>query len=264
LQSTFKEITELDYQAAAQRLAYGAEPEQYFELWLPPGNSEPAPLIVLVHGGCWLAEYDVSHIRPLASEMASGGLAVAALEYRRVGQEGGGWPGTFDDISAGLEFISSLQDSRLDLSRVILVGHSAGGHLALWAAGRSLLEKSQALYREDPFEPRGVIGLAAITDLATYSKGQNSCQQVTPKLIGGLPSEKPDRYEQSSPSQLGTAVPAILLHGDQDPIVPLSQSRALPQAELVTIEGAGHFDMIHPGMAAFPRLLDAIEELLLP
>lgn len=143
MQSTFEEITELDYQAAAQRLAYGAEPEQYFELWLPPGNSEPAPLIVLVHGGCWLAEYDVSHIRPLASEMASGGLAVAALEYRRVGQEGGGWPGTFDDISAGLEFISSLQDSRLDLSRVILVGHSAGGHLALWAAGRSLLEKSQ-------------------------------------------------------------------------------------------------------------------------
>lgn len=264
LQSTFKEITEIDYRVADQRLAYGVEPEQQIELWLPAEHSDPTPLIVLVHGGCWLADYDVSHIRPLASEIASSGLAVIALEYRRVGQEGGGWPGTFDDISAGLEFISSMQDPRLDLSRVILVGHSAGGHLALWAAGRSLLDRSQTLYRENPFMPRGVIGLAAITNLASYAEGQNSCQEVTPRLVGGLPSEKPERYKQASPSQLGTAIPAVLLHGDQDAIVPISQAQALPQAKLVTIEGAGHFDMIHPGTAVFPRLLATIEELLAP
>ena len=264
LQSTFRQITELEYREADQRLAYGAEPEQYFEQWFPPEYAEPLPLIVLVHGGCWLAEYGVSHIRPLASRIASSGLAVAALEYRRVGQEGGGWPGTFDDIATGLEFISSMQDPRLDLSQVILVGHSAGGHLALWASGRSLIEKSQTLYSENPFMPRGVIGLAAITDLAAYSEGQNSCQEVTPKLMGGLPSEKPERYKQASPSQLGTTIPTVLLHGDQDTIVPIRQAQALSQAKLVVIEGAGHFDMIHPGTAVFPGLLAAIEELLDP
>ena len=189
---------------------------------------------------------------------------LVALEYRRLGQEGGGWTGTFDDISAGLEFISSMKDPRLDLSLVILVGHSAGGHLALWAAGRSLLEKTGPLYREKPFMPHAVIGLAAITDLAAYSEGQNSCQQATAKLMGGSPAEKPEPYAQASPSQLGTDVPLVLLHGDQDPIVPVSQADALPQAKLVRLEGAGHFDLIHPGTAAFPILLDTIEELLEP
>lgn len=264
MQTTFKEITELGYRAADQHLAYGTEPEQYLELWLPAGHSAPAPLVVLIHGGCWLAEYDVSHIRPLAAELAASGFAVIALEYRRLGQEGGGWPGTFVDISLGLEFIASMEDPRLDLSRVILVGHSAGGHLALWATGRPLLEQTASLYREKPFTPQAAIGLAAITDLAAYSEGENSCQQATAKLVGGSPAEKPERYAQASPSQLGTAVPVVLLHGDQDPIVPISQAEALPQAKLVRLDGAGHFDLIHPGTAAFPRLLTLIEELLTP
>lgn len=264
MQTSFEDITKLDYRAADQRLAYGTEAEQFVELWLPAGPEVPAPVIVLIHGGCWLAEYDISHIQPLASELASHGLAVVAMEYRRLGQEGGGWPGTFDDIAAGLEFISALEHDRLDLSRIILVGHSAGGHLALWAAGRSLLHETHQLYEKNPFMPRGVIGLAAITDLVAYSQGNGSCQAATARLMDGSPSEKPERYAQGSPSQLGLANPAVLLHGDQDPIVPISQARALPQASLVTIEGAGHFDLIHPGTVAFPQLLTRIQEMLAP
>lgn len=249
---------------ADKRISYGIADEQYAELWLPQGRPDPAPLVVLIHGGCWLAEYDISHIRPLVAELACHGLALMALEYRRVGQEGGGWPGTFSDISDALDSIPSLDHPQLDLSNVILVGHSAGGHLALWAAGRSFLEKNQALYREKPFIPRGVIGLAAITDLAAYAEGKNSCQKVTLSLMGGLPAEKPDRYSQASPSRLGTAIPTVLLHGDQDSVVPIDQAHALRQARLVTIEGAGHFDLIHPGTTAFPYLLTSIQELLAP
>lgn len=264
MQTSFEEITELAYRPADQHISYGMADEQYAELWLPAEGPAPAALIVLIHGGCWLAEYDISHIRPMAAELASHGLFVLALEYRRVGQESDGWPATFSDISDALDFIPSLDHRRLDLSNVILVGHSAGGHLALWAAGRSLLKKPQSLYRNKPFMPRGVIGLAAITDLAAYAEGQNSCQKVTSRLMGGLPSEKPGRYAQASPSLLGTAIPTVLLHGEQDPVVPISQAQALRQARLVTIEGAGHFDLIHPGREAFPHLLTSIQELLAP
>jgi pimeloyl-ACP methyl ester carboxylesterase len=147
---------------------------------------------------------------------------------------------------------------------MVLVGHSAGGQLALWAAGRSRLRPEQALYSTDPFIPRTVIGLAAITDLAAYAAGHNDCQAVTPRLVGGGPSDHPERYAQASPAELGVAIPAVLLQGDQDAIVPPSQAKSLPGARVRLIRGAGHFDLIHPSTAAFDILLTELENVMNP
>jgi pimeloyl-ACP methyl ester carboxylesterase len=181
-----------------------------------------------------------------------------------VGQPGGGWPGTFEDIAAAVDAIPDLPVTGRVAGNTVLVGHSAGGHLALWAAGRDRIATGAALYREDPFMPRAAIGLAAITDLGAYATGDNSCQRVTPELMGGGPDERPRRYAQASPAALGTSIPIVLLQGSEDAIVPPNQARALPGAERRLIDGAGHFDLIHPETPAFDTLLAALDEVLAP
>ena len=245
-----------------QVVRYGDEPGQDIEAWLPSGPAGPAPLIFLVHGGCWLEAYDRSHLRPLATALSERGYVVLLPEYRRVGQPGGGWPGTFEDIASAVDAIADLPIAEADTENSVLVGHSAGGHLALWAAGRDRIGIGNSLYRESPFMPRAAIGLAAITDLEDYAGGDNSCQRVTPELMGGRPEERPGRYAQASPAVLGTSIPTVLLQGSADAIVPPAQARALPGAELRLLEGAGHFDLVHPGTPAFGVLLAALEEVL--
>lgn len=261
-QQTFSNVLDLDWREADLRSHYGDLPEQFAELWLPAGADGNAPLLILIHGGCWLEEYDIAHIRPLATALANNGYAVWALEYRRIGQEGGGWPGTFLDIADGMDALKNLNHEQVDKSCVIFLGHSAGGQLALWAAARNSLQPGQELHREEPFMAHGVIGLAAITDLAAYAEGDSKCQQATPRLMGGMAEEYPARYAQASPAELGTSVPTVLLQGDADAIVPPGQANALPAATLRCIEGAGHFDLIHPGTPAFGLLLAEIERIL--
>ena len=256
-QKSFGDVTSLGYRVADQRISYGPSTEQFVDLWIPEGDS-PAPVIALVHGGCWLAEYDITHIRPLATALAERGYAVWAIEYRRVGQEGGGWPGTFQDIAEAMDLLPAFQDSRIDTGRAVVAGHSAGGHLALWAAGRSQLDSDSELYRPSPFIPNGAIGLAAITDLEAYADGENNCQQVTSRLMGGSPVEKPGRYQQASPAWLGSETMVSLLQGDEDRIVPPGQARRMKGARPVILEGAGHFDLIHPETQAFPTLLELL------
>ena len=151
-------------------VAYGAEESQFVELWLPPGRQSAAPVVVLVHGGCWLADYDIAHIRPLAAALAKNGFAVWAPEYRRVGESGGGWPGTFVDIANGIDALATYDEPLLDRERIVLAGHSAGGHLALWAAGRERLAPDSPLYTESPARFSGVLGLAAFPDNANEGR----------------------------------------------------------------------------------------------
>lgn len=260
---SFADVLGFEVTGAPSRHAYGDQASQFGELWLPasaPGKR--APVVVLIHGGCWLREYDIGHIRPLAAALRTAGFAVWALEYRRVGETGGGWPGTFHDVALGLAGLRELRADGLDLERVAIVGHSAGGHLALWAAAGGSADAKPSLQRPHPPALRGVIGLAAITDLPAYAGGANSCQQVTPRLMGGTPGEVPERYAQASPHLLPMTTTAVLLQGDADPIVPLDQAFAMPGARLRQIPGAGHFDLIHPGTAAFPLLLDELQEML--
>lgn len=261
-QRSFVEVMELEFRAADQKISYGAADEQFIDLWLPSNGGEAAaPVVVLIHGGCWLAQYDISHIRPLASAISDQGFAVWAIEYRRVGQPGGGWPGTFLDIARAVDLLAEFTHPLLDTRKIVFVGHSAGGQLALWAAGRSRLTGNQELYRDEPVQPMGAIGLAAITDLADYAAGDNSCQKVVNPLMGGDPKQVPDRYDQASPAELGSDVPLVLIQGGADRIVPGDQALALPEATTQLLSEAGHFDLIHTGTPAFPVLVSVLRDL---
>lgn len=245
---SYKSVTDLDYVEADVKLVYGdANPElQYGLLWLSKKSAiyENPPLIVLIHGGCWLNAYDIEHSYPLSSALAEAGYAVWSIEYRRTGDAGGGWPGSFDDIRQGLAFTSSLQDFPVDLNRMVIMGHSAGGHLALLAAS-----ENRAL--------AGIIGLAAITDIVEYSRGGNSCQTATLDFMGGTFEENPVAYQAANPASQQLHEKIILLQGDMDVIVPLEQSQ-LPGAATVISEGAGHFDWVHPDTGAFQVLLSTL------
>lgn len=245
----FSEVKDLPYQPFDDRHMYGEDPHQFAEYWqAKPG----APLVFLIHGGCWLNAFDLSHARPLASALAKRGLAVLSIEYRRVGDLGGGWPGTFDDISAAIENAKSLGHNN-----IFVAGHSAGGHLALWLAATHQIP-----------EIKGVIGLAAISDLETYAEGTSSCEQATVKLLGGLPDAVPERYAFASPLLIKHYKPILLIHGDADSIVDIHQSEQFLErhgnVDIRILKAKGHFDMIDPRQEV-PNLIDeTIQRWLMP
>ena len=213
---SYASVTELDYAEADASFVYGeANPDlQYGLLWLPRdiADGRQVPLVVLIHGGCWLNRFDIQHSYALSSALAEAGYGVWSLEYRRTGDAGGGWPGSFEDIVQGLAFIPNLNDFPLDLERIAIMGHSAGGHLALLAGAQAQ-------------NVDAVIGLAAITDIIEYSRGENSCQAVTADFMGGEFETNPAAYHAANPAGKSLHDHTVLLHGDNDGIVPPKQAR---------------------------------------
>lgn len=264
------EALALPQPAADHRIAYGPEPLQFGELRLPEGAG-PFPVAIVLHGGCWLAAYDLGYVAGLAAELAKEGIATWSVEYRRVGDEGGGWPGTFLDIAAGADLLKTLAKRfPLDLGRVVAVGHSAGGHLALWLAGRHRLPAESTLAAGEPLALRGVLGLAPIADLADYAADEG-CGAAIPDLLGGAPAAVPERLRLASPiAMLPLGLPQRLLVGAADPIVPPAQVRAYAEAAshagdevtLVEIPAAGHFEAVVPGSSAWPAVRAAVRGLL--
>ncbi len=252
---SFEAVLALDAREPDQMLRYGSEDSQYGALWLPRRKGS-VPLLVLVHGGCWLREYSAPHVYPLAAQLARDGFAVWVPEYRRVGERGGGWPGTAADVLRSLDVIDAQSLPGVNRTRTLVLGHSAGGHLALWLASRdpALLPPGLRI--------SGAIGLAAITDLDRYARGTSSCQSATPRLMGAGPDEAPERYRAASPSRQPQRVPTVLLRGGQDPIVGPEQVSAMAQATPVHLETAGHFDWIHPDTPAYEVLRDVVFEVL--
>ena len=246
---SYSSVTELVTKAPDKKISYGDDPLQYGLLWLPEVTNpqQKAPLVVFIHGGCWLNTYDIKHSYAATAALAQAGYAVWSLEYRRTGDMGGGWPGSYADILAGIGHIDQLENYAVDLSKVVLAGHSAGGHLALLAGG------------ESP-HVSAVIGLAAISDFERYSQGTNSCQSAGQKFIGGNYTEKPTAYEQANPQKQSSHNNSLLLQGDADSIVPVTQASesALPH---VIVAGAGHFDWIHPHSAAFQFFLAELNKV---
>jgi acetyl esterase/lipase len=253
-----------------RRVAYGRELEQHAGLRLPATGvfgDGPYAVEVLIHGGCWSADFDRGHVEPLARGLAEAGFAVWTLEYRRLGQPGGGWPGTFADVGDGIEALRGVAGvSALDLNRVVLAGHSAGGQLALWYAAAPRRSLDGPLRRAEPLAVRGVVALAPVTDLRD---GNTACGGAGLDLLGGLVAAA-GREAQASPLLLPPlGIPQRLIHGVEDRHVPLSHSRRYLEAaraagdavELEEIPGANHFDVITPGSLAWPAVLKAVKEL---
>lgn len=256
-------------------IQYGDGADQVIDLRLPPGPPQARPLVVVVHGGFWRAKYDRAHTGPQASALAQLGYVVAIPEYRRVGQPGGGWPGTFDDTAAWSDRLvdlvaAELGHAALDRDRVALVGHSAGGHLALWTASRHRLPRSHDWHRAAPLPVRGVVSLAGVCDLALAAQRRLS-DGATQDLLDGDPSTAADRYAATDPAVLlPSGVRSVLVHGQDDLNVPIELSRVYEQrartagddVRLVELPGAAHFDVIDPLSTAWPAVTAALRQVL--
>jgi acetyl esterase/lipase len=242
---------------------------QFGDLRLPEGAG-PHPVVVAIHGGFWRNRYSLEHLGFLCGALTSAGYATWSLEYRRIGDEDGGWPGTFLDVGAGVDHVRSLApDYNLDLRRVTVVGHSAGGHLALWAAGRHKIPEGDPLYVPDPLRLKAAVSLAGVTSLSMAWEKKLS-NGVVLELMGGIPEDMPKRYPTASPIELlPLGMRQVLIHGTEDENVPFSLSEAYQKAaasagdsvELIKLRGAGHFEAIDPQMREWSEVLRAIQRV---
>ncbi len=253
---------------ADYRIAYGNEPLQFGELRLPKGAG-PHPVAVIVHGGCWMAEYGLSYMGHISAALTESGIATWNVEYRRVGNPGGGWPGTFQDIAQATDYLRTVAKTYpIDLNRIIAIGHSAGGQLVLWAAARNRLSKDNPFYEVDVLKLNGVVPLAGITDL---QKTGTACDRLVLKLMGGEAKEFDSRYRQVSPiALLPLGVEQTVIQGETDNIVPASMARDYYEAakrkgdnvKLVVIEKTGHFELVDPKSSAWTKVKEEVLEMV--
>jgi acetyl esterase/lipase len=253
---------------ADHRVHYGSEPSQFGDLRLPPGPG-PHRVAVILHGGFWRAAYDLLHLGHLAAALTAEGIATWNIEYRRVGEPGGGWPGTFEDVARAFRFVDELAAAHpLDPARPVAVGFSAGGHLALWAAACHRVA-SAAHSPARPLSLAGVVALAPIADLVAAADRKLNGAAVA-DLLGGSPSAVPERYAAASPrALLPSGARQVVIHGADDPQVPveLSESyveaarRCADPAELVILPATGHFELIDPRSSAWQTVRSATHRL---
>lgn len=249
------------------RVAYGADSLQWGVLRVPEGPG-PHPVIVMMHGGCWVGLHRPGHVEPLMEALTARGWATWNLSHRNANDVGGGWTGTFEDVSAGVDFLRELAaDHPIDTTRVVTMGHSAGGHLALWTATRD---------GANPLRLAGAISLGGIPDLRAHAvQDPNPCDDGVRALLGGWPDEQPERYAAASPAEhLPLGVPQLFLHGRHDYVVPWQQVEAYAAAATeagddVTVrifEDASHFEVIAPASGVWqasiaPALIEWLQSL---
>lgn len=253
------------------KLSYGTDTLQYGKLYIPEGTGN-YPVAMLIHGGFWRNPYDLTLMRPLAHDLVQRGIAVWNIEYRRIGDEGGAWPGTLLDVAQAADYLGTIVSTyRLNPQRVITIGHSAGGQLAFWLAGRQRLpEKSLIRTDTKPLTLRGAISLAGVVDLV-QSERLHLGKNATRELLGGKPMQFPKRYAEASPAALlPLEIPQILVHGTIDDRVPLLVSQeyaqkarfAGDQVTLIELADATHFDIIDPASLAWQQTLTAMRQVM--
>lgn len=274
-------VMSLPAASPAETIAYGEAPSQKVELFLPAPSAESPdalrPVVVLIHGGCWQQKVaGMELVRPAAGAFVDKGYAVWSITYRRIDEEGGGYPGTFQDVGRAIDLLREHAAARkLDLNRVVLWGHSAGGHLALWAAGRHKLPADSPLRTEDPLRPRGVVSVGGFGSLQKWENeirlicGADTVPKLAPAATAdGAERTADQRFADTSPDRLlPTGVPAVMLHGVFDyvafPAMGLDHAqdgrKAGDRVDIQIAPVAGHFEVIAPGTAAFAQGLAVVE-----
>ncbi len=265
---SWSEVLARPLPSGGEILAYGPDVVQ-FGVLRTPQSAGPHPVVALLHGGCWLNRFDWEYFEHWARWFTDQGFATWNIEYRRLGDDGGGWPGTFQDVGRALDYLRELAEPYdLDLQSLRVAGHSAGGHLALWAASRDQLPANSELATEAPVRITEVIGLAAISNLDTYRIGPaGSCHSSVDALLEGSPETQDARYTLASPQRrLPLRTPITLIQGEADSIVSPQSCRDFVQqaqaagdrARCLLLPGAGHFDTGVPTPASIAAMQQAL------
>jgi acetyl esterase/lipase len=252
---TLQDYLTLDGRAPDRHIAYGPAPSQFVELFVPEGDG-PHPVVVLIHGGCWTVDFGgIRQMRNMASALTRAGIAVWNVEYRRYDEEGGGYPGMYQDVATAVDLLRKhADDARLDLSRIVAVGHSAGGHLAQWAVSRHKLPSWSAAWTAEPLPIPAVISLGGLADLRNEAGLIcTSCERTTPQLAGVPTAGRPDVFlDTSAAEMLPCGARTVLIHGELDEISPLAtgeryaaRARAAGDvAEVLVLPNASHYDEV--------------------
>ena len=252
-----EDILNLAPPPADVRLAFGNDLNQFGDLRLPVGKG-PFPVVMNIHGGYWRAKYDLLHAGHLCAALTKKGCATWNVEFRRVGNSGGGWPGTFEDVANAFRFLPQIaRKHNLDVSRTVVIGHSAGGQLALCLAAH------------EPAAKR-VVSLAGVVNLQRAFELHLSNDAVV-EYLGGKPDEVPEHYREADPMRLPMPdARQVVVHGSKDDVVPPDFSRRYVEekkknredAVLTELEGADHFDVIDPRSAAWAKVEDSVLRLI--
>ncbi len=261
---TPQEVSALPSKPADHRLFYGNEAAQFGELRLPSGPG-PHPVAIVIHGGCWISKFaGLENTAALADALRDLGVATWNIEYRRADEKGGGWPGTFLDVAHAADYLKKIAHSHcLDLNRVIAMGHSAGGHLALWLGARHRLSPKSELFLSHPLQFQGIISLGGVPDLRAFrQKTYDICGE---DIIGRLTNE---HFQDTSPIELlPLCIPQILIYGAQDQVVPTELGRAYVRAaqqagddsvELIEVHNAAHHEYNAPSSSTWPTIRSAV------
>lgn len=249
-QVTWTQLADLDVPAESRSLYYGGDTSIQVVDVYEQRQTTVAGSVMLIHGGCWLSQYDRYYMGHLAQALVDRGYRVYNIGYRRVGDDGGGYPGTFEDVSQAFQFVKrDVMERGGDASNIHVVGHSAGGHLALWLAA-----SEGSVGR--------VVGLAAISDLSEYARGTGSCQTAAPRLMGGLPEDVPAAYKASDPMLIAKPrAEIVLISAENDGIVPPSHNdgyKMKTNAKHVVLTGVGHFDLVAPMSSVWREVVTLI------
>jgi len=271
---TPEDLSALPSRPPDHRIAYGSDASQYAELRVPDGSG-PHPLVILIHGGCFKAAYATAqYFGALADALKEDRIATWNIEYRRLGQPGSGWPGTYLDVGRAVDYVRVIaREHQIDLGPVVIVGHSAGGHLAMWAAARRRLPKASELYVVDPLPLRGVMDLAGPVDMTANIPGYEALcgDTVITSMLGGTPASVPDHYAQASAiNLLPLGIPQVLVLGSRENYVPLALVDAYVRAgtqagdgvHRILIPRAGHFEIASPLSFTWPQIKSAIHSLI--
>jgi len=260
------ELTSRPRPAPTATVAYGSDPLQVVDVWLPKGRG-PYPTVLMIHGGCWQTDIADRHLMDWAADdLRRRGFAVWNIDYRGVDRPGGGYPGTFLDAAAAADSLRAhARQFHLDPHRIVAVGHSAGGHLALWLAGRPRLPSTSPLRSSNPLPIAAVVSLGGLPDLELETKVRNGCgTEISAKLADG-------HYAETSVPRLATlGVPQVLINGQADPIIPTvlatdyrrRMDAAGDHVEISWVANSGHFELIAPGSRAWATAVDRIRTAL--